>query len=203
MYYACCPEPDSFHDVTECQTSTYTQCREIQLEPLSSTDPTPLDRGSLAMEGSQLGAAAAVGDFMAIETESDEAPWWLVKVVKTAQNVPGHYTCPDLHSDVEFEYPRGKQAVMVTRLRPAATGRGGNSTRLFELDTTIRPSLIPCHLIRVGKIKLIQSAAPGMRRSARTASRGGGGGRGAAFQYELKAEIKAQIYERCRCWGTT
>ena len=158
-------------------------------------------------QGSQLGAAAAVGDFMAIETESDEAPWWLVKVVKTAQNVPGHYTCPDLHSDVEFEYPRGKQAVMVKRLRPATTGRGGDSTRLFELDTSLRSFLVPCHLIRVGKIQLIESAVPRVRRSARSASSsssGGAGGSGSgAAQYELKAETKAKIYERCRCWGTT
>ena len=25
----------------------------------------------------------------------------------------------------------------------------------------------------------------------------------AALVFELKAEIKAQIYERCRCWGNT
>ena len=200
---ACCPKPDSghFHDTMECSTSTYTTCKEIRLEPLSDVDPTPIGRGALAHEGSRLGALAAVGDFMAVETECDEMPWWLVLVTGKAQTVPNGYTCPNLHCDVEFEYPRLGQAVMVKRLRPAATGRGADSTRFFEVDTTLLPFLIPCHLIRVGKIKLLQQAASRVR-LARACSSSNSSNAG-AVQYELKAEIKSKIYERCRIWGTT
>ena len=32
--------------------------------------------------------------FMAVETESDETPWWLVRVVAVAAEVPNEYECP-------------------------------------------------------------------------------------------------------------
>ena len=85
------------------------------------------------------------------------------------------------------------------RLRPATTGRGADSTRYYCIDMTIEPFLVPCHLLRVGKIKLKEQAAA--RRSVRSV-------RSAAVNattvspshFDLKAEIKKQIYERCRCW---
>ena len=74
--------------------SSYTTCQEIQLTPASTEDPTPSDRGALAREGASLGTQAAMDKFMAVETESDETPWWLVRVVAVAAEVPNEYECP-------------------------------------------------------------------------------------------------------------
>ena len=195
---ACMPNDKHFHDFGECETTAYTTCQEIRLEPNSIQPPTPSDRGALAQEGAALGTVARAGDFMAIETESDETPWWLVRVVKPAASVPTKYKCPNLHCDVAFDYPRNKQGLMVERLRPAVTSRGADSTTLFEVDMTLKAFIVPCHLLRVGKIKLIERPGP-----RRTQPRRGSAPAtaAAAAQFELKAEIKAQIYERCRCWG--
>lgn len=197
---ACMPNDKHFHDFGECKTTAYTTCQEIRLEPNSTQPPTPSDRGALAQEGATLGTTARVGDFMALETESDETPWWLVRVVKPAASIPTKYKCPNLHCDVSFDYPRNKKGLVVQRLRPAVTSRGADSTTLFEVDTTLKAFMVPCHLLRVGKIKLIERSGP-----RRTQPRRGRAPATAptAAQFELKAEIKAQIYERCRCWGDT
>jgi len=207
---SCSPGLEDSHEFGECTTSSYTTCKEIQLEPLSWDAPTLHNRGTLALEGKAIGSNATVGEHMAVETESDETPWWLVEVTGLVRPVPNEYDCPDLHCDVEFEYPRHGHGVMVRRLRPATMGRGKDSTRLFEVDTTLPPFLIPTHLIRVGKIQLLNRGAPPARRFTRAAlngggggGEGGGGGGGTGIQYELKAETKAKIYERCRCWGDT
>ena len=73
--------------------SSYTTCQEIQLTPASTEDPTPSDRSALAQEGASLGTQAAMDEFMAVETESDETPW-LVRVVAVAAEVPNEYECP-------------------------------------------------------------------------------------------------------------
>ena len=61
---------------------------------------------------------------------------------------------------------------------------------------TIEPFLVPCHLLRVGKIKLKEQAAA--RRSVRSAAVNAT--TVSPSHVDLKAEIKKQIYERCRCW---
>jgi len=180
--------------------SSYTTCQEIQLQPASTQDPTPSNRGALALEGASLGVEAAVDDFMAVETESDETPWWLVRVVAVAAEVPNGYTCPSLGGDVSFEYPRNKMAVLVRRLRPATTGRGADSTRHYSLDMTVEPFLVPCHLLRVGKIKLKEQAVALPRRSSRSTATIATTASSSGARFELKAEVKGQIYERCRCW---
>ena len=190
---ACSPPLTQPHQPANCALSQYTTCQEIQLQPNSSTDPTPPTRGALAQDGARLGVNAAVNDFMALETESDETVWWLVKVVAKVCDLPQNYVCPDLHSDVSFEYPRGKKVVKVQRLRPATTGRGADSARFFCIDTTIEPFYVPCHLLRVGKIKLSPEVT---RTSARLSSTSNEPSR----RFRLGAETKRVIYERCRCW---
>ena len=197
---ACSPKDTQPHKPQLCAMSSYTTCQEIQLQPASTQDPTPSNRGALALEGASLGVEAAVDDFMALETESDETPWWLVRVVAVAAEVPNGYTCPSLGGDVSFEYPRNKMALLVRRLRPATTGRGADSTRHYSLDMTVEPFLVPYHLLRVGKIKLKEQAVALPRRSSRSTATNATTASSSRARFELKAEVKAQIDERCRCW---
>ena len=60
------------HNFAACRTSNYTQCKQIQLEPLSGAAPTPT-RGALAVEGAALGTDALVGDVLAVEMECDDS----------------------------------------------------------------------------------------------------------------------------------
>ena len=140
------------HDFGNCQSSDYTKCTEIQLQPTSAAPPTPT-RGALAQAGAHLGQGAAVGDILATETESDETPFYLVQVIRTAHPVPEGYSSPT-SLGVNFEFPRGKNALEVSRFRPATTARGDNSACMFELDDRVKSFLVPCHLLRVGKISL-------------------------------------------------
>lgn len=62
------------------------------------------------------------------------------------------------------------RAIEVQRFRPAVTARGESSTNLLELDVTTGPDLVPCHLLRVGKLSgvsmpllLVLSAVVGAR----------------------------------------
>ena len=54
-----------------CIASGSTVCREIQVTPLTAVAPTPT-RGALAEQGAQIGRNAVVGEFVAMETMSDE-----------------------------------------------------------------------------------------------------------------------------------
>ena len=47
---------------------------QLQLEPLSRSEPTPT-RGAIAQEGFQIGEAASVNDFVVFETETEDIPF--------------------------------------------------------------------------------------------------------------------------------
>ena len=163
-------------------------CLNTRSDPVQPWRPRA--GGSIARGGSCCGRFHGGGD----------SPWWLVRVVAVAAEVPNGYTCPSLGGDVSFEYPRNKMALLVRRLRPATTGRGADSTRHYSLDMTVEPFLVPCHLLRVGKIKLKEQAVALPRRSSRSTATIATTASSSGARFELKAEVKAQIYERCRCW---
>ena len=138
---------------------------------------------------------------MATETQSDEAPFWIVEVVGKEQEVPRDYVCPLTaaeHADVIFEFPRGKMALLVRRLRPMVTLRGEPSRRLLEIDSSVAPFLVPCHLLRLGKIKLKEATITPPRASARLSGGSGVLSVAPVVRYELKAADKALVLERCR-----
>ena len=179
--------------------------KQIQITPVSAVDPSPT-RGALAADGAQLGTDAQLSEVMATETQSDEVSFWIIKVVGLAQEVPPDYVCPLTASkdiDVIFEFPRAKKAIMAVRFRPVVSRRGDSSVRQLEEDPSIQPFLVPCHLLRAGKVKLkVVSIAP-LRTSARLAQASAGSGADGApsVRCELSAADKAQVLERCRVFG--
>ena len=179
------------HDFSGCKTSVHTKCVEIQLEPITSVSPTPTTRGALAVAAARLGSEAAVGDVLATETESDETPFMLVIVTRTAEVVPENYETPN--SDIIFHYPEGVKAIEVKRFRPSKTARGECSTSLFELDEATGSFLLPCDLLRVGKLSLKR-----MNIAPTRALRGSRGTPAASSKYELSPSDKARVYELCR-----
>jgi len=70
-----------------CETSKYTKCQSIQLSPKSTLEVSPTV-GGLAEAGRAIGSAATAGELLVGETDSDETPWWLLKVTGAQQQVP-------------------------------------------------------------------------------------------------------------------
>ena len=191
---ACTPAGNHAANYTACQTSPYTTCEEVQLTPLSTVAPTPT-AGGLAEAGRLLASTAAEGDFLVGETESDETPWWLLKVTSPQAAIPADYSCPDLHCDISFENygdtRNHRKAVKVQRFRPEVTGRGQDSSFYFNLDTTIAPFFFPSHLLR-SKVEPEMST-----RSVRAES-----GRGfvEVERAKITAEMKKEVNGKCRIY---
>jgi hypothetical protein len=123
------------HEFSRCQTSSYTKCIEIQLEPASAVSPTPTTRGALAVAAARLGEEAAIGDILATETECDETPFMLVKVTRTQADLSDNYESPLLR--IDFDFPDGIKAIEVRRFYPAVTARGESSRPIFSNSTKL------------------------------------------------------------------
>ena len=177
--------------------------KQIQITPVSAVDPSPT-RGALAAEGAQLGTDVQLSEVMATETQSDEVSFWIIKVVGLAQEVPPDYVCPLTSSkdiDVIFEFPRAEKATMAVRFRPVVSRRGDSSVRKLEEDPSIQPFLVPCHLLRAGKLKLKAVSIvppPHKRAPGRSCRRQSGAGGAPPVSCELSAADKAQVLERRR-----
>jgi hypothetical protein len=131
------------HDFGQCKTSKYTTVRQIKIDPLSVVHPTPA-RGSLEFEGDRLGLSAALCKNMENETQCDETPLWVIKVVGQAQDVPLSNVCPLTtpdHFDVVLEFPRNKKALAAQRPRTVVARRGGSSVRQLNYDPSLPPFL--------------------------------------------------------------
>jgi len=80
---------------------------------------------------------ATFGDILAVETQSSETQFWLVQVTARAYRraqairLPGAVTAS---SEATFEFAGNKPAVKTRRLKPITVARGGNSTRIYEID---------------------------------------------------------------------
>lgn len=141
-----------------------------------------------------------IEDKLATETLSDEVPFWIIEVVGKDQAVPLDCVCPLTaadHVDIIFEFPCEKMALLARRLRPVVTLRGEPSLRPLEIDLSITPFLVPCHLLRLGKLKLKESKIAPPRTSARL-NASGAPALAPVSRYELKAADKALVLGRRR-----
>ena len=139
---------------------------------------------------------------MATETQSDEVPFWIIEVVGKEQAVPLDHLCPLIaadHFDVIFEFSRGKIALLARGLRPVVTLRGEPSLRLLEIGLSITPFLVPCHLLRLGKLKLkLKESTIAPPRTSAGLNASGALALASVSRYDLKAADKALVSERCR-----
>ena len=92
---------------------------------------------------------------------------------------------------------------MTERFRPMVSRRGDSSVRQLEVDPSVQPFLVPCHLLRAGKLKLKVVSIVLLRTSARLAQASAGSGADGAqsVRYELSAADKAQVLGCCRVFG--
>ena len=134
-------------------------------------------------------AAATAEDEIAVKDHIFEALREAVALVTTNGRPNNHLF---VVRQLLFTVASARLTPQVRRFRPSTTARGECSTSLFELDETTAPFLVPCHLIRVGKLAI--------KRIDAAASRTLRGGRGAlaAPKYELAPSDKARVYELCR-----
>jgi len=186
-------------DFAKCISGPASVCQQIQITPSTAVPPTPT-RGSLAERGAQIGRDSTAGDFVAMETMSNECTFWILQVKETAAPVPPGYEPPDLHCDVELDYPRNKLAIKVSRLRPKKTARGVSLTE-FDEDNTTGSFLAPCHLLRLGKIPMKAVQLPPLRRGRSSSSSSSSTNNERPRRFELPASSKGDIYSLCRVHG--
>ena len=74
-------------DFAKCISGPASVCQQIQVTPSTAVAPTPT-RGSLAERGAQIGRNSTAGDFVAMETMSNECTFWILQVKETAVPVP-------------------------------------------------------------------------------------------------------------------
>ena len=171
-------------------------CHEIQVTPLTAVAPNPT-RGALAEQGAQIGRNAVVGEFVVMETMSESTTWRLLRAEALAAPVPTGYVCPDLSCDVELDYPRLKQVVLVSRLKPVLTGRSP-STRMFGLGTALVPFLVPCHLLCAPLKSMPLRSQPRRSTSSTESSSSSTSSEARSMRFEMPVASKAAIYGRCR-----
>jgi len=144
---------------------------------------------------------ATFGDILAVETQSSETQFWLVQVTARAYRraqairLPGAVTAS---SEATFEFAGNKPAVKTRRLKPITVARGGNSTRIYEIDEKLPPFFVPSRLARMGYIPATYRQEPPQRRG-----RSGVVGPG-KDRLEISAATKARVLGVCCCfdeWG--
>jgi len=109
--------------------------------------------------------------------------------------VPKRYNCPvTASSEAILEFARNKPAAKVWRLKPITVARGGNSTRIYEIDEKLPPFFVPGHLACMGHIPTTYHQAPPQRRGRSGVVVPGKG------RFEISAATKARVLEVCRCF---
>ena len=138
---------------------------------------------------------------MATETQSDEAPFWIVEVVGKEQEVPRDYVCPLTaaeHVDVIFGFSGRENGALGTPVAPYGHSQSG------AVSSDVGDRLLRCALPRavpstsIGKIKLKEATITPPRANARPSSGSGVLSVAPVVRYELKAADKALVLERCR-----
>ena len=192
--------PDRDYDAERRSAAEKTTCVQIELDP-SSDDRTPAPvSGALAETAYRIADEAVEGDLMAMETESDETVYWIVQATKSSaesppEPAPANYKCPELGSDVEFDYGRSvaqnrPRCIEVRRLKPQTTRRGQDSVRLLEIDSQTPPFLVPTKLLREGKLKLKKIETEGRPSRSGPAS--------IRIHYELPRGKREELESLCR-----
>jgi hypothetical protein len=153
------------------------ELRKVLVEP-RKIEKDQYSHVRLLEEGQLVFGDSSVGDILAMESQSDSEPLWLVRVV-------AKHDCLGTHTQFEewgasIKCAKGGEAVEVTKLMPSSAA----AANTFCEDKTGRRFFVPASLAcRVGHLQLAKRAATRRSTRSRAAVRGKSTG-----YYELSSQ---------------
>lgn len=171
------------------------QLREVQVEAKrASTDQHT--RSYYTDQGDRVFSSCAGGDIIAIETMSNDEPFWLVRVVTKHENIRTERTNSAPQTRDKFRCPKDSNCVEVTKIFLSSL----SASNTFCDDNDSRRFSVPSSLLRL-KLELngdykAKETVPSTR--SRSAVRGSGGSSGPVVYYELLSGVRHRIALACR-----
>ena len=173
-------------------------------------------RGRLKENAKNIFDSASEGDILAVETQSDVEPFWLVRVAEKHEKLQEAQAL-DM-GGVKLQCAEGSAAVEVTKMMISSP----YATNTFCDDTQLQPLFIPRDLIRVGDLQKVmqqketntgvgakkkrtqrappQSTSRKRRKNnkSRAAVHTDGGGNLPEFYYDLPQKHRTRVVLKCR-----
>ena len=135
------------------------ELREVVVEP-RKIEKDQYSHVRLLEEGQLVFGDSSAGDILAMESQSDSEPFWLVRVVAKHDRLGTHTQFEEWGASIKCA--KGGKAVEVTKLMPSSAA----AANTFCEDETGRRFFVPASLLRVGGLQLVKKAAT--RRSTRS-----------------------------------
>lgn len=136
---------------------------------------------------------ALLGHILAMETQPNTDPFWLVRVVAKEYQLSSDHEFDDW--GVTLECKRGERAVVVTKLMPSSP----RSTTTFCDHVKKQHIHVPAVLLRVSDLTLSMPATPIDHQEARiTRSRAAVEFIAGEFYYTLRSSTRQTVALKCR-----
>jgi hypothetical protein len=169
------------------------QLREVAIEAKSTQqDQYSNLRSGFAQLAAPVFAAAEPGDILAMESQADAEPFWLVCVVQKHQQLAEQQSFEGFGG--EFNLEKGEQAVEVMKIGLSSS----QTTRGFTTDEHERRFCVPAKLLRLRLTKGTDYKEREVRRSNRSRAPAQGAAGGTAVLYELLDGARNRIATACR-----
>jgi len=170
------------------------QLREVAIEAKSTQqDQYSNLRSGFAQLAAPVFAAAEPGDILAMESQADAEPFWLVCVVQKFDELEEPKSFEGFGG--EFHVAAGSKAVEVMKIGLSSS----QTTRVFSVDERKRKFCVPAELLRLRLVEGTHYKEREVRRShrGRAAAQGAEGG-AAVPVYELQDGARNEIAMVCR-----
>ena len=168
------------------------QLREVAIEPKSAQQDQYCTRSGFAQLAGPVFAAAKSGDILALESQADAEPFWLVCVVQKHDELAEPKSFEGFGGN--FHLAAGEKAVEVMKIGLSSS----QTTRAFTVDEHERKFCVPAELLRLRLIKGIDYKQREVRRSSRSRAPAQGAAGGTAALYELQDGARNRIAVACR-----
>jgi hypothetical protein len=173
----------SCYSCTECRAGNFSEClcskadaedahnqwggrgrsshelREVIVEP-RTIEKDQYSHVRLLEEGQLVFKDSSVGDVLAMESQSDSEPFWLVRVIAKHDRLDTQKQFEEWGASIKCA--KGGKAVEVTKLMPSSAA----AANTFCEDETGKRFFVPASLLRVGQLQLAKKIAK--RRSTRS-----------------------------------
>jgi hypothetical protein len=171
------------------------ELKEIIIESKSAQD-NQYTRLGISDIASRVFNEAEKGHILAMETQSDTEPFWLVRVVERHEQLACDSTFEDW--GVEFNCKQGERALTVTKLFVSSP----TSTNAFCDHVNARYLQVPAALLRVSDLvnsgKMLQTEVAVRSSRSRASARAIVGDSSKQFIYEFKAGARQHVVLKCR-----